>query len=143
MSDKSQMALVVDDEEIIRYVLSEDLEEIGYECVQASSGQSALEQLASQRFQVVMLDIRMPGVNGLEVLKTIRASYPDTCVIMISALANPDVADRAVRSMGADAFVSKPWHNEELQMIIGRAVQQRAAAAGEPKRANVRGASNR
>ncbi len=131
MSEQSQRALVVDDEEIIRYVLIEDLEEIGYECVQASNGQSALEQLDSQKFQVVMLDIRMPGMSGLEVMKIIRASHPDVCVIMISALGNPDVADRAIRSMGADAFVSKPWVSEELQMTIERAVQQRAAV-GSP-----------
>lgn len=136
MSERLQMALVVDDEEIIRYVLSEDLEEMGYESVQASDGYAALAQLASQSFQVVMLDMRMPGMSGLEVLKIIRASYPDTCVIMISALGNPDVADRAIRSMGADAFVSKPWNNEELQMVIKRAVEQRAgqqhAAVGSP-----------
>ena len=131
MSERSQRALVVDDEEIIRYVLIEDLEEIGYECVEASNGQSALEQLDSQKFQVVMLDIRMPGMSGLEVMKIIRASYPDTCVIMVSALANPDVADRAIRSMGADAFVSKPWVSEELQMTIERAVQQHATV-GSP-----------
>ena len=128
MTERSQRALVVDDEEIIRYVLSEDLVEMGYECVQESNGHSALEQLANQRFQLVMLDMRMPGMSGLEVLKIIRASYPDTCVIIISALGNPDVADRAIRSMGADAFVSKPWKNEELQMIIERVVEEHPAA---------------
>ena len=131
MTEQSQRALIVDDEEIIRYVLIEDLEEIGYECVQASNGQSALEQLDSQKFQVVMLDIRMPGMSGLEVMKRIRATYPDVCVIMVSAMGNPDVADRAIRSMGADAFVSKPWQSEELQMIVERTVQQRAVA-GNP-----------
>ena len=131
MSEQSQRALVVDNEEIIRYVLIEDLEELGYECVQASNGQSALEQLDSQTFQVVMLDIRMPDMSGLEVMKIIRASYPDVCVIMISAMGNPDVADRTIRSMGADAFVSKPWQSEELKMTIERAVQQRAVV-GSP-----------
>ncbi len=131
MFERSQRALVVDNEEIIRYVLIEDLEEIGYECVQASNSQSALEQLDSQNFQVVMLDISMPGMSGLEVMKIIRASHPDVCVIMISALGNPDVADRAIRSMGADAFVSKPWQSEELKMTIERAVQQHAVV-GSP-----------
>lgn len=129
MISRSPRALVVDDEVAVRYVLSEELGDIGYECVEASDGQSALEQLADQEFQVVMLDMRMPGMSGLEVMKRIRTSYPDTCVIMVSAQGNPEVADREVRSMGADAFVPKPWYSEDLHATIERAVQRRVAAS--------------
>ena len=121
-------ALIVDDEKPIRYILAQCLKKMGYGCVDAGSGQAALEQLATQKFQLVMLDVKMPGINGFEVMKRIRASYPDTCVVMLSALGNPDVAAQAITSMGADAFISKPLRLDELRTTIRRAIHQRATA---------------
>lgn len=127
VTDGSQRALVVDDEEIIRYVLSEDLREMGYECAEASCGEDALEQFANQKFELVVLDVRMPGMGGLEAMKMIRASCQETCVVMISGIENPDIAGRAMTGMGADAFVSKPWQKDELRATIQRAVRERSA----------------
>ena len=127
VTDGSQRALVVDDEETIRYVLSEDLRETGYECVEASCGEDALEQFANQKFELVVLDVRMPGMGGLEAMKMIRASCQETCVVMISGIENPDIAGRAMIGMGADAFVSKPWQKDELRATIQRAVRERSA----------------
>ena len=127
VTDGSQRALVVDDEEIIRYVLSEDLREMGYECAEASCGEDALEQVANQKFELVVLDVRMPGMGGLEAMKMIRASSQETCVVMISGIENPDIAGRAMTGMGADAFVSKPWQRDELRATIHRAVRERSA----------------
>lgn len=117
-------ALIVDDEDPIRYVLTLCLEGMGYECTDVSSGKAALEQLASHNFELVMLDVKMPGINGFEVMKRIRTSCPDTCVVMISALEQPEVAARTITSLGADAFVAKPWRINELRATIRRAVQQ-------------------
>ena len=127
LADGPQRALVVDDEEIIRYVLSEDLLEMGYECAEASCGEDALEQFATQKFELVVLDVRMPGMGGLEAMKIIRASCQETCVVMISGIENPDIAGRAMMEMGADAFVSKPWQKDELRVTIQRAVRERSA----------------
>ncbi len=123
--DRPQMALIVDDEETIRYVLAQGLTDIGYECVDASGGQEALEQLASQKFQLAILDVKMPGISGLELMKMIRSSYPDTCVIMLSAVEHPDVAARTVISLGADAFISKPWTLDELRVTVQRTMHER------------------
>ena len=122
------MALVVDDEETIRYVLSQGLADLGYECVEVSSGQAALDQLAIRKFTLVMLDVKMPGIGGFEVMKIIRTSYSDTCVVMVSALEHPDIAARAITSAGADAFIPKPWTMEELKATVLRVVQERATS---------------
>ena len=119
-------ALIVDDEEPIRYILTQRLEVMGYESVAVSSGQLALEQLARQQFELVILDVKMPGIGGFEVMKRIRESDANTCVVMVSALGHPDVAARAITSLGADAFIAKPFLLDELQVTIQRAVQQRA-----------------
>ena len=126
--DRPQMALIVDDEEIIRYVLAQGLADMGFDCVDVSGGQAALERLASQKFQLAILDVKMPGISGLELMKMIRSSYPDMCVIMLSALEHPDVAARTVISLGADAFISKPWTMDELRVTVQRAMQKRDTA---------------
>ena len=125
-----QTALIVDDEKPIRYILTVCLEAMGYECVDVSSGHAALEQLARRKFQLVVLDVKMPGISGFEVMKQLRASYPDTCVVIISALQHPDVAAHSITSLGADAFIAKPWRNEELQASIRVAVQRRQRRRG-------------
>ena len=126
--DLPKTALIVDDEDPIRYVLTLCLGKMGYECIDVNSGQAALEQLARQQFKLVMLDIKMPGISGFEVMKQIRASYPHTCVVMLSALGNPDVAAQAITSLGADAFISKPLRLDELRATVQRAVRQHTTA---------------
>ena len=121
----AQRALIVDDEYPIRYVLTLCLENMGYDCIDVGSGQDALEQLSKQQFQLVMLDVKMPGISGFEVMKIIRASYPETCVVMLSALGHPDVAARAITSLGADAFISKPWRIDELRGTIQQTLRRR------------------
>jgi two-component system response regulator AtoC len=123
-----QTALIVDDEDTIRYILTLCLEEMGYKCVDVDSGQAALDRVASQEFQLAVLDVKMPGISGFEVMKGIRAAYADTCIVMISALKHPDIAARAITTLGADAFIAKPWRVGELRETIQRAVQRRAAA---------------
>ncbi len=125
---RPQTALIVDDEEVIRYVLAQGLTDIGYECVDVGGGQEALERLASQKFQLAILDVKMPGISGFELMKMIRSSYPDTCVIMLSAVEHPDVAARTVISLGADAFISKPWTMDELRVTVQRAMHKRETA---------------
>ena len=124
MSESRRTALIVDDEEIIQYILTLSLEEIGYDCVAVGSGDEALNQMAAARFQVVLLDIRMPGRNGYEVLKAVRSGYPGTCVIMISALEDPDIATRVFTTLGAAGFLPKPWRIDKVADAIHGIVQK-------------------
>ena len=124
MSEPRGAALIVDDEEIIQYILALSLEEIGYDCVTVSSGDEALSHMAATRFRVVVLDIRMPGRNGYEVLKAVRNGYPDTCVIMIGALEDPDLASRVFTTLGAAGFIAKPWRIDKVADAIHGIVQK-------------------
>ena len=96
MSVPTKKALVVDDEESMRYVVALQLNHLGYECVTASSGVEALEKLGIQSFDLMMLDILMPGMSGLEVLSKARIDYPRICIVMLSALV--DVISQGKRS---------------------------------------------
>ncbi len=129
MSESRGTALIVDDEEIIQYILTLSLEEIGYDCVAVGSGDEALNQMAATSFHVVLLDIRMPGRNGYEVLKAVRSGYPDTCVIMISALEDPDLATRVFTTLGAAGFLAKPWRIDKVADAIHRIVQKHSNTA--------------
>jgi DNA-binding NtrC family response regulator len=122
-----ETVLIVDDEEAIRYVLARELALLGYESVAVSSGREALQKLESQSFAVVMLDARMPGISGLEVLKRARADHLDTCFLMLSALVDTDIAATASR-LGADDFLTKPWDPDDLGFRLDRAKERRALA---------------
>jgi DNA-binding response OmpR family regulator len=131
-------ALIVDDEKILQIVLARELALLGYESEAVSSGQEALERLASQRFDLVMLDARMPGISGLEVLKEVRAGHPDTCIVMLSAVVDTDVAAAALR-LGADDYMTKPWDLEDLSLRLRRAREGRARAGqGKGERSSSR-----
>ena len=119
--------LVVDDDAGLRKSLSLILTDGGYEVLAASDGQEGLAIAERELPQMILCDVRMPGMGGLEAMKMIRASSQETCVVMISGIENPDIAGRAMTGMGADAFVSKPWQKDELRATIQSAVRQRSA----------------
>jgi DNA-binding NtrC family response regulator len=116
--------LVVDDEESVRTFLSELLGNAGYQVRCASSGPQALEMLAGGSFDAVLLDVVMPEMSGLEVLRRYRASGGTAPVIVLSALAGADDAVRAMK-MGASDYLSKPFGNDELEDALGRAMGTR------------------
>ena len=127
MSQTQKTALIVDDEKSIQYALSEELEQLGYECVTASSGQEALERATRQEFDLMMLDVRMPGMSGLEVLKNFRAGHPGTCVVMLTAMVETSIATEAME-LGADDYVTKPWDPDDVSIRLKRAHKRRALA---------------
>ncbi len=126
MSSQPKRVLIVDDEPSIRYVLTKQLEELGYQCVAVSTGQEALALLAQQGVDLVLLDVRMPGMSGLDVLRRLRVEHPQTRVVMLTALANADLGAQALR-LGAADYMTKPYSLEDL---ISRL--QRALAPKEP-----------
>jgi len=115
--------LIVDDEHSMREFLSIILQKEGHTVVTASNGSTALEYLASDTFDIVLTDIRMPGISGLDILKQIREHYPDTITIMITAYASTETAIEAMKQ-GAYDYIAKPFKVEEIKLIVRNALEK-------------------
>ncbi len=115
---------VIDDEPIIHDVLSQLLISEGYDVEISSSGQEALEKHGAGDYDVVLLDLLMPGLDGIEVLKAIKKIDPLAVIIIITAYASIESAISAMK-LGAYDYVQKPFKHEELLLTIQRAVEHR------------------
>ncbi len=115
--------LVVDDEEILQDVLTTLLNKEGYSTLSAWTGREALDLLAKEEVELVLLDLMLPDTSGLEVLKRIRASDPDQVIIVITAFSSIEGAIEAMR-MGAFHYIPKPFKNEEVLLTIRQALKQ-------------------
>lgn len=118
--------LLVDDEERFRTNLSKMLAAHGFEVTAADSGQGALAELGLQPFDVVLLDLRMPGLSGLETLKAIKQDHPDTEVIILTGHASVDAAAEIIR-LGGCEFLLKPCPLEEVIAKIETAYERKLA----------------
>jgi DNA-binding NtrC family response regulator len=112
--------LIVDDEEAVREVLRRLLQQRGYEAVAVAEGREALQLASGRGFDVVLLDLRMPGLSGVDVLKQLRADHPDIGVIMVTRVAEATTAVDAMRQ-GAYDYVLKPFELEEIFWKVERA----------------------
>ncbi|MEA3245333.1 MAG: response regulator, partial [Gemmatimonadota bacterium] len=117
--------LVVDDESGILETLQILLRNEGFEPVVADSGKAALEKIESVAPDIVLSDVRMPGVGGVEVLTAARAHDPNTPVILMTAQATLQSAMQAVNE-GAFYYIQKPFRNDELVAILRRAAEHRS-----------------
>ena len=115
--------LVVDDEEKIRKSLGGLLEDNGYEVVTAGSGPECLQILSSQKVDLAILDIVMPGMSGIEVLQKIKEKYKDTEVIIISGYADKEKAIAAFR-LGVYDLIEKPFESKEILNTINNCLNQ-------------------
>ena len=111
--------LLVDDDEIIRYTLQAFLEYKGYWPISVENGTKALDILKTATFNLVLLDIGMPGMDGLEVLKNIKASQKDLSVIMLTGESDMDVA-RTAFMHGANDYLTKPFKLTQLEACLIR-----------------------
>ncbi|HVN49144.1 MAG TPA: response regulator [Bacteroidota bacterium] len=118
MSVKNRI-LVVDDEEALRMVLSSELEGEGYKVSNAADGQEAINTLTSNEFDLVLLDIKMPNVDGFEVLKYIKERWPKTKVVMLTGFADLKNAIES-KKLGAEDFISKPYDLVDLLTTVER-----------------------
>jgi putative two-component system response regulator len=116
--------LVVDDEARVREIISRKLSNEGYHCLTAPNGNNALKQLKADQIDLVLLDIMMPGKSGTEVLKEVKAKYPDTAVIMITAVADVQTAIGLMKA-GAYDYIIKPIELNVLLLSIDRALEKR------------------
>ena len=115
--------LLVDDEEDIREVLSFFLSDIGYSVLTAASGRKALELLCSENPSVVLCDIKMPEMNGIDLLQRIKSETPDTEVIMITGHGDMDLAIRCLQ-LDASDFITKPIEESVLEFSLKRATER-------------------
>jgi putative two-component system response regulator len=116
--------MVVDDELRVREILSRKLADEGYQCLTAPDGNSALKLLNNGGVDLVLLDISMPGKSGVEVLKAINAKYPDTAVIMVTAIADTQTAINTMKT-GAYDYMIKPVDLDILLISADRALEKR------------------
>jgi two-component system, NtrC family, response regulator PilR len=123
--------LVVDDEEMMRVLLTKILTRDGYRIVTAEDGQAALDLLASEKVQIIISDIKMPRVNGFELLKAVKADYPQIGVIMMTAYGDTFTVKDALL-LGADEYVTKPFKSYEISLVVERAYW-RIMSAGSPQ----------
>jgi DNA-binding response OmpR family regulator len=125
--------LVVDDEASIRHTLTELFTRMGYQATEAASGQVALEHIGRQRFDLVILDLNMPEMDGTEVLRAARPLAPDTVFIILTAYGTLDSAIVAIRH-GALDYLIKPISVKEIVRAVeaGLAERQRRLSREEP-----------
>lgn len=122
MAEKRRI-LVVDDEDALRTVLSAELHSEGYDVGTAADGMEALAELQKAAYDLVLLDIKMPNMNGFEVLKVIKEKYAGTKVIMLTGFADLKNAIES-KKLGAEDFVSKPYDLVDLLTTIDRVMSE-------------------
>ena len=120
---EKRKVLVVDDEDALRTVLSGELASEGYDVHTAGDGNDAIQNLQSANFDLVLLDIKMPGLNGFEVLKFVKEKYPKTKVVMLTGFADLKNAIES-KKLGAEDFVSKPYDLVDLLTTIERVLSE-------------------
>lgn len=125
MMDANETAnvLVVDDEGAIRYSVSKTLQRVGYNVSEAASGEEALEIMKKQHFDVVLTDIRMPGLTGVELLRRIKETAPDAIVILMTGYASLGTAVEALR-LGAHDYLIKPSSSQDIRQSVARGVER-------------------
>jgi DNA-binding NtrC family response regulator len=123
MNTLDEMILVVDDDPYIQEALGDRLESLGYRVARASDGKQALELIDHQDPQMVFLDIEMPGMKGLDVLREIRTREKDFPVVMITAYGSIDLAVEAMKE-GAYDFVPKPFKPSHIALVVEKALER-------------------
>ena len=126
MAEKEIEVLVVDDERTICDLLDDALTEWGYKCTTAISGRRALQELEKKRFDVILLDIRLPGMSGIDVLQEIWLHHADTPAIMITGVDDVDTSVQAMK-MGASDYIVKPLDLDKLAASIETALKAKRA----------------
>lgn len=117
--------LIVDDEQSYRQLLSLVFETDGHKVRTAMNGRQALEALEQEPAEVVISDVKMPDMDGIEMLRSLRSSSPDVGVVLMTAFASVETAREAFK-LGADDFIQKPFDVEELKLIVRKTLEKQA-----------------
>jgi DNA-binding NtrC family response regulator len=119
---KSPTCLVVDDDRLILSLVAEFLETSGYICSTAESAEDALELLARRSFMLMITDLRLGGMNGLELTKRVKKIHPDMPIIVMTGYIDDHSYDEAIEAGAAD-FLKKPFTMNEVKTRVGRVVR--------------------
>jgi len=123
-AEEAPYCLVVDDEPPLRQLLIHLMQSDGFRCLEAGNGVEALEQLARHPVTLVLSDLRMPKMDGLALLDEIRQRHPDAAVVMITAVADVEVAVSCL-AMGAADYVVKPYQLQDVRTRVAQALEKR------------------
>src|SRR5436190_3441645 len=124
MSDSSKHILLVEDEAPLRQAVAEQLTDRGYQVEQADSGEAAVAKLSDFAFDIIITDLRLPGLDGSSVLEAAVKRYPDIIAIVVTGFGTVKDAVEAIKR-GATDFVSKPFQIDELLHVLDAALEQR------------------
>ena len=116
--------LVIDDEESVRSLLSRLLSRHGYACTLAADAAEARKFLKDRNFELILCDIKMPGESGIDLIRHIRTEHPDTAVIMVTAVDDPEAADAVIES-GAYGYMIKPFNLNEMIISVRNSLRRR------------------
>ena len=121
---ENRAVLFVDDEQKILKAIERCLLDESYRKYFAKSGQEALEILRRQEVHVIVVDMVMPGMNGLELIKIVKKHYPNIIITVLSGYAQPVDSMMAMYEVGIDRFISKPWsYDDDFRAIIRRSIK--------------------
>ncbi len=118
------ICLLVDDEPLLRQALARLMTTDGFTCLEAASGAEALTHLRDHPVTLVLTDLRMPGMDGMAMLREIRTAYPDVAVVMITGVADVEVAVSCL-AVGAMDYLMKPFTVEDVRARVGQALEKR------------------
>lgn len=124
MAREQVKVLVVDDEETVRNLLQRTLEEASYTVATAANGEEALHEVSQQEPEAVLLDIKMPGLSGMDVLTKITTDWSDICVIMVTAVGDTQTAVEAMK-LGAYDYITKPFKPNDVVQKTRDALNKR------------------
>ena len=131
MFSEQATILVVDDEPSITEMLSENLAEGGYNCVTAATGEDALKRLSLDNIDAALLDLNLPGISGMDVLKEAKANCPETVFIVVTAAGDAQTAVEAMK-IGAVDYITKPFELERVNSSIEAALKAKTAWSSRP-----------
>lgn len=129
----SSNILIIDDEEVVREVLSDFLAVMGYPSEQVTNGVAGLESIAAGQYHAAFVDVRMPGIDGIEFVKRMQVIRPEIPVIVITGHGCEETR-KEVMTAGAFGFLRKPFHFSEIRDVMKRLTAEGFMDAEEPAR---------
>lgn len=121
MGQKQRRVMVIEDDQEMRLLLEDFIQEEGYEVRSTDNGSEAFRILAKDEFDLIITDVRMPGLSGLDILPGIRKLQPHSAIIVITAFGSEEVYTRAIER-GADGYLEKPISLEKLRVMIKKVI---------------------
>ncbi|OQX92731.1 MAG: hypothetical protein B6D58_01470 [candidate division Zixibacteria bacterium 4484_95] len=112
--------MIVDDEAIMRNLLLKILEQEGYHVTLVSSAKEAIEKLNNERFDLLLSDVKMPDMDGFQLLKKVKKEWPQIAIIMMTGYGDAYTVKEALM-LGADEYITKPFKSHEISLIVERA----------------------